>query len=634
MKKIENAIKLRITDMMVKKKYLIRASAAFLIGIIFTCVLFVWFNQNFPRLTDGRFSGKTVQGFYYPDNMIWDDAVQGYTFQIDIPEDAPDLCMILSGVSQAEVLLDHQTVESFTQDSVYRYNRIIGLPVDAGLYTISLVCPRIEIQNPIHRLLAGKIMPSVVICPIHTADHYTQTAQYAMCVLLGIFLMMFIGCIALYAGKTSEKYLLVLAAGLFILSSRTLLVFGQNILEMTEKQAVLVRTCVSYIPVTINAIICYSIFCEEMPVRRKLILSVLIPCILNIIDIILGLTTKLALYQFHRRLMWLPMIYGLGWGMSRKRYGAYSALVAYALSEGTIVYLFFVNNTYLLPYDPIMMFTRLSEYGHMLLMLTYFVCVYVRYGNRFGDADRLTLELKTTNEHLEELVEERTCKIREVEEQRKKMMLNTFHDLRSPIFVLNQSLDRMDPDAAPGKDILKILKERTTYLSRLTEDLFLIAKLENNEIIYDEGTVILSDILTDIAAGEKVTAEEKGIDFKSEIEDNLKTWGDAYRIRQALQNLADNAVKYTSQGGKVTVTAKHEDSHTRIAFADTGKGIPRDEIQYVFNRYYTTNYKRDRHSTGLGLAIAREIIVAHGGSIKVESDLGKGSVFIVDLPDI
>jgi signal transduction histidine kinase len=114
----------------------------------------------------------------------------------------------------------------------------------------------------------------------------------------------------------------------------------------------------------------------------------------------------------------------------------------------------------------------------------------------------------------------------------------------------------------------------------------------------------------------------------------LTVQGDETRLRQLLLILLDNALKYTDEGGRVDVSVGHADRYARLVVADTGVGIPAKDLPYIFDRFYRVDGSRNHENggTGLGLAIARWIVQAHHGSIKVDSEQGKGARFQVDLP--
>jgi len=126
----------------------------------------------------------------------------------------------------------------------------------------------------------------------------------------------------------------------------------------------------------------------------------------------------------------------------------------------------------------------------------------------------------------------------------------------------------------------------------------------------------------------------KSVDLKSEIEPDVSIAADETKIRQAVENLLSNALRYTDSGGTVTLSLARSDGTAVIKVSDTGIGISEQDLPYIFERFYRTDKSRTRSSGGLGigLAITRAIVEAHGGNVRAESREGKGSTFTITLP--
>jgi signal transduction histidine kinase len=128
-------------------------------------------------------------------------------------------------------------------------------------------------------------------------------------------------------------------------------------------------------------------------------------------------------------------------------------------------------------------------------------------------------------------------------------------------------------------------------------------------------------------------AEEKNIQLKTAVEPLPPVIGDIDRLEQVFNNLLDNALKHTPSGGKVNVVARQPHlNFVEIAVTDTGPGIPGEQLRHVFERFYRADPSAGKTGAGLGLAIARQIVLAHGGDITAKSTLGKGTEFVVRLP--
>ncbi len=148
----------------------------------------------------------------------------------------------------------------------------------------------------------------------------------------------------------------------------------------------------------------------------------------------------------------------------------------------------------------------------------------------------------------------------------------------------------------------------------------------------DIATVHLDDVARDVADLYELVASEKGVALALEPGNAGVLAGDERRLRRALANLVDNAVKYTLPGGRVTITTGRSESETWATISDTGVGVAPDELPRVWDRLYRSERTRHERGLGLGLGLARAIAEAHGGCIEVESTPGEGSTFTLRLP--
>lgn len=248
-----------------------------------------------------------------------------------------------------------------------------------------------------------------------------------------------------------------------------------------------------------------------------------------------------------------------------------------------------------------------------------------RYALQFDRAEQLARELDAR-------VIQRTKALTEETEARKSMMLNIFHDLRSPLFAVSSGLDTLEaaPEALPA--LLPALQQRTAFLRRLTEDLFLAAKLEQKQVMLNEDRVSLGEVIAAVCDSCREEAEKKGVVLQAPPASELPVWGDQIRLQQILQNLLTNAIHYTPAGGSITVNSRVEAGVALVSVRDTGCGIAPEDQAAVFDRYFHTTTSSKHDSTGLGLTIAQELAHLHHGEILLESEVGKGSCFTLKLP--
>ena len=222
-------------------------------------------------------------------------------------------------------------------------------------------------------------------------------------------------------------------------------------------------------------------------------------------------------------------------------------------------------------------------------------------------------------------------------ESQKQFIQDASHELRTPIAIAQTNIEVLEMDNKATikdyerlKDILKMNLER---MSTLSEKLLLLSESEQGKANW--ATVELAPLLTELAAEFKTKAGESGINVElASIESSLPVLGDAFRLKQALVNLVDNAIKYNRPGGEVKISARAYDAQVIIEIKDNGIGISQADQQRIFERFYRVDKSRSRTQggSGLGLAIVKKIAEEHGGTVSVESTLGEGSTFRITLP--
>ena len=256
------------------------------------------------------------------------------------------------------------------------------------------------------------------------------------------------------------------------------------------------------------------------------------------------------------------------------------------------------------------------------------------FAEKFSESEALAAQLEQTNQMLDKKVAERTHALKEQQKQRNSFMMNIFHDLRTPLFILNGCTEKVKAQPQLLLQELPVMKERLDFVQHLVDDLFLMAKLEDKQVILETERVPLDELLGKVVKACRVASEEKDVIIMYKIDNDCVTWGDECRLEQAFQNLIINAIYYTKPGGAVRVELQTCDNMAHISIHDTGVGISPKDQDKIFDRYYRVSGTEKHESTGLGLSIAQEIFLQHQGNITVKSDFGKGTVFTVQLPII
>ena len=233
-----------------------------------------------------------------------------------------------------------------------------------------------------------------------------------------------------------------------------------------------------------------------------------------------------------------------------------------------------------------------------------------------------------------------------VEKTRRDFIANVSHELRTPLTSIQgyseTLLDLSSENSGSNREFLEIIRKNAARMSRLTEDLLTLARVESGETRFGTEPVPPVELLHDaeesfreIARGHEVDLQivEVNPDHGS-IESLPSVRADREAIHQVFSNLIDNAMKYGRAGGRILLGARPSKRGIEFYVQDFGAGIPSEHLPRLFERFYRVDKARSRESggTGLGLAIAKHIMLAHGGSIRAESELGHGSTFLFTLP--
>lgn len=228
----------------------------------------------------------------------------------------------------------------------------------------------------------------------------------------------------------------------------------------------------------------------------------------------------------------------------------------------------------------------------------------------------------------------------EYEENRKALVVNISHDLKTPITSLQGYVEAMlDGDIPPENKnkYLQIIHRNIVYVNRLIDDLFLFSKLDLQKLNFEFASVPIRAFMGDLTEEFQFELAERQAQlvYIDKMEQDLPVRLDRKRMHQAIRNIISNALKYGPEEGLVIRAglSKQGDSAC-IELSDNGPGIPADKLPHIFERFYRIDHERtkDLLSTGLGLAIAHELVEAHGGRISAASGEGKGTCFTITLP--
>jgi signal transduction histidine kinase len=179
---------------------------------------------------------------------------------------------------------------------------------------------------------------------------------------------------------------------------------------------------------------------------------------------------------------------------------------------------------------------------------------------------------------------------------------------------------------------LEIVDRNCHRLSDLIDDILFMSRVDSGRFRLERESVDLSELVADRAQSVRPAAQGNGVEVHLDVDGAVRLHGDPGRLAQVLDNLLSNAVKFTPAGGSVFVTVSASDEAAHLEVRDTGVGIPEDESERLFERFFRASTAANIKGTGLGLSIVRSIVEAHGGTILVRSHVGVGTTVAVDLP--
>ena len=251
------------------------------------------------------------------------------------------------------------------------------------------------------------------------------------------------------------------------------------------------------------------------------------------------------------------------------------------------------------------------------------------------EVDRLGANFNAMADRIQQQMEE----LKQNDAKRRELIANVSHDLRTPLTSLHGYIETLlmkDKDLSEEErcDYLKTAANHSEQLNHLIGELFELAKLDSVETLLNIEPFSLAELAQDIAHSFKLSAEKRRITIKTEFGSAVPyAYGDIALIQRVLENLIDNAMRYTPEGGEISLSLAAENHNIVVKIADTGCGISKEDVPHIFDRFYRSSKSRenvDFHS-GLGLAIVKRILSLHGSDIRADSELNKGTTFTFQL---
>lgn len=228
-------------------------------------------------------------------------------------------------------------------------------------------------------------------------------------------------------------------------------------------------------------------------------------------------------------------------------------------------------------------------------------------------------------------------RLERLERVRQEFLSNVSHELRTPLTAIIAFVETLEDgameDQASNRRFLSIIRKNAERMHNLIDDILELSAIEAGMVQVEAEPVRLHSLANDVLTALASRAEARHVTLDNEVATEVIVFADSRRLEQMLTNLVDNAIKFNCENGSVSV--RHErGARDRIAVTDTGDGISPEHSKRIFERFYRVDRARSREmgGTGLGLAIVKHLARAHGGEVNVESTLGEGSTFVIELP--
>ena len=314
----------------------------------------------------------------------------------------------------------------------------------------------------------------------------------------------------------------------------------------------------------LNLFLCFRMFGLPLPGQRRGVPGWALALAVLALWCPLCAAIPAAVWDLTHAGLFLCSLFVLVWACAARRPGAWLALTGQALSQGLRMVIALNGLTG----QTVGFSLRTMQYAK-LFNLPFLLCgmwiISRKFAEQFTRSEQLSAQLETVNRGLEQQVEQRTRALREEQVQRVTFMANAFHDLRTPLFVVQGCLDRLESGTETGGNLTGVMRDRLDFMRKLVEDMFLMAKLEEKQVIFDEDRVPLAPLAERVTDGLREAAVRQDVRLTLEVRDRCTAWGDDLRLEQALQNLVTNALHYTPPGGVVTVRL-YAEGETRPAW--------------------------------------------------------------------
>ena len=600
----------------------------FLPFLLFFCLM-ILLNGQTQTLQDGNMIPDSENGFAYSLPVFSQDRYELDEEMTVENQYSGNLSFLLSSMGEYTLYVNGREVQTgrFVSDPFSQFS-IVNLPSQKGPLSIRFIISGKDNRTP--EILTGRLNspPKVLLTTEENALRYSQISFGGAMLMIGIYVAIMTECLIMYFSRRQEKSFLMTAAVAFVQLLTSFFLVRQDHIFISQQMYSYLRPVLAVLPIVFHVSIGVYLLWDCLSAGIRKLCSIRNIIILTFVMSVLQLISSRSFYHLFHLLAYLFLLSLIRKGFEKESPGVNILAAGYGISAATILFVYLVYIWALMPAGIMFTIFRTTTIGYLFSLSASMVVITRRLISKFKETEILVSQITDLNTALDRKVEERTAQLVSSQKQRQNMILAIFHDLRSPVFVLRGTMERIRPSDAGQIKLKSQALARIDNLSRLIEDLFLTEKLENGKEQIICETVDLSELLQDVI--EEARLKSAGFaEISGEVEKGICFWGDELRIRQVINNIIDNALRHIPKNGSVHISLHRNAANAVITVRDNGSGIIPEVMPHIFDCYYSGN--RDGHS-GLGLYIAKQLVALHGGSIAAYSEPDVMTEFTVMLP--
>ena len=601
--------------------------AIFLLISTITFISCLYINQQTKTINNHSTITTSIHDNIYTIQNI-DSQDNNYHFNFNNPNHQ-ELSLLIERAKPFDLYINQQLTFQYLSNDTYQRTHIIEIPL--SIINEERLDFKLQLKENTQNDAIGRKQPIIFIGGNRKINQYALLSYGLIMLYIGVYFIICLLSIILFYYKRTETYLFMLSIISFIELCKTFIGSSIELLPFSETTGIHLLSLFYLISSILCALTSVYLVKQFLDTKIQEYLKPKFTLPFSVLYFLITYYSPYALSILLHYLLVILLIYLLCHCAGNGKKDVTIILIAYAILEGlqTYTYLAFDNSMISISKD--ITIYILPQLGSLICTVLFMFIVSRRFANKFNESDHLVQKLNQVNQQLDITVEQRTKELKEEQEQRHQMMMNIFHDLRSPVFILSEYIRRLELSNPKEGELLNSMKLRVSYLSSLIEDLFTIAKLESKQVIFDFDDVRIKNLLDHAVQDFENQANIRQIQLQYSGCPDVLIWGDHVRLQQAIHNIIINGLIYTPEQGKLTILCETEQDKLKIKIQDNGIGIPEENLPHIFTRYYKQN-STNKKSTGLGLSIAHDLIEIHHGKIEVESKINEGTTFTITLP--